>query len=144
MLREILRRPALVARGVYGFFPANAVGDDVELYTDDSRTEVLATFHFLRQQMDKPASQFNHCLADYIAPRPPERGEPLPDYLGAFAVSAGFGTEALCQEFERAQDDYNSIMTKALAPLAEAFAEFSTSGPAGMGLRRDENLSYAD
>ncbi|HCL91597.1 MAG TPA: vitamin B12 dependent-methionine synthase activation domain-containing protein, partial [Verrucomicrobiota bacterium] len=146
LLREILRRPALVARGVYGFFPANAVGDDVELYTDDSRTEVLATFHFLRQQMDKPASQFNHCLADYIAPRPPERGEPLPDYLGAFAVSAGFGTEALCQEFERAQDDYNSIMTKALADrLAEAFAEFLHQRVRQeWGYGRDENLSYAD
>ncbi len=104
------------------------MGDDVELYTDDSRTEVLTTFHFLRQQMDKPADQFNHCLADYIAPKVPQPStlnSQLPDYLGAFAVSAGFGTEDLCRKFEADHDDYNSIMTKALADrLAEAFAEY--------------------
>jgi 5-methyltetrahydrofolate--homocysteine methyltransferase len=118
----------LAARGVYGFFPANAVGDDVELYTDDSRTKVLTTFHFLRQQMDKPADQFNHCLADYIAPKASQLltiNSQLPDYLGAFAVTAGFGVEDLCRKFEADHDDYNSIMTKALADrLAEAFAEY--------------------
>ncbi len=139
LLQEIAGRKRLVARAVYGFFPANAVGDDVELYTDESRTQVLTTFHFLRQQMDKPTGQFNHCLADFIAPRgrtgdpPGSRNEAsalaeaavLPDYLGAFAVSAGFGVQELCQEFEREHDDYNSIMTKALADrLAEAFAEY--------------------
>ncbi len=74
----------LTARAVYGFFPANSVGDDVELYTDESRTRVLATFHFLRQQMDKPAGQFNHCLADFIAPEsshePSTSNHPLSDY----------------------------------------------------------------
>jgi 5-methyltetrahydrofolate--homocysteine methyltransferase len=101
---------------------ANAVGDDVHLYSDESRNQVLTVFHFLRQQMDKPAGQFNHCLADYVAPH--HGGKGLPDYIGAFAVSAGFGTEELCREFERDHDDYNSIMTKALADrLAEAFAE---------------------
>jgi 5-methyltetrahydrofolate--homocysteine methyltransferase len=125
LLKEILAQNRLTARGVYGFFPANSTGDDVELYTDESRSQVLATLHFLRQQMDKPSNQFNHCLADYIAPRQLVNGEVLADYLGAFAVSAGFGTEELCRRFEQDHDDYNSIMTKALADrLAEAFAEF--------------------
>jgi 5-methyltetrahydrofolate--homocysteine methyltransferase len=128
LLNDIVSRKLLAAHGVYGFFPANAVGDDVELYTDDSRTQVLTTFHFLRQQMDKPADQFNHCLADYLAPKVPQPSTlnpQLPDYLGAFAVSAGFGVEALCRKFEADHDDYNSIMTKALADrLAEAFAEY--------------------
>jgi 5-methyltetrahydrofolate--homocysteine methyltransferase len=128
LLREIVRRKSLTARAAYGLFPANAVGDDVQLYTDGSRSRVLTTFHFLRQQMDKPQGQFNHCLADYIAPRVPQPSTlnpQLSDHLGAFAVTAGFGVEDLCAEFERDQDDYNSIMTKALADrLAEAFAEY--------------------
>ena len=128
LLREIVAKDSLTARAVYGFFPANALGDDIELYTDESRAEVLATFHFLRQQMDKPPGQFNHCLADYVAPRvaqPSTLNPQLPDYLGAFAVSAGFGADALCKRFEHDHDDYNSIMTKALADrLAEAFAEW--------------------
>jgi 5-methyltetrahydrofolate--homocysteine methyltransferase len=128
LLHDIVSRKLLAARAVYGFFPANAVGDDVELYTDDTRTRVLATFHFLRQQMDKPQGQFNHCLADFIAPKAPQQStisHPLSDYLGAFAVSAGFGVEELCEKFGRDHDDYNSIMTKALADrLAEALAEY--------------------
>jgi 5-methyltetrahydrofolate--homocysteine methyltransferase len=130
LLDEIVKKNLLTARGVYGFFPANSIGDDVQLYADESRTQVLTTFHFLRQQMEKPADQSNHCLADYVAPRPDSPlngsgGAPLPDYLGAFAVSAGFGTEALCRKFEADNDDYNSIMVKALADrLAEAFAEY--------------------
>ena len=128
LLRKIVSQNLLTARAVYGFFAANSVGDDVELYTDDSRTQVLTTFHFLRQQMDKPRDQFNHCLADYVAPKLPQltsAGQQFTDYLGAFAVSAGFGVEELCREFERDHDDYNSIMAKALADrLAEAFAEY--------------------
>jgi len=124
LLSEIVRNNWLTARGVYGFFPASAVGDDVELYTDNSRRTVLTTLHFLRQQMDKPAGQFNHCLADYVAPKGVLSGSIPQDYVGAFAVSAGFGVEELCGKFERDHDDYNSIMTKALADrLAEAFAE---------------------
>ena len=127
LLDEIIRGNLLTVRGVYGFFPANSVGDDVELYTDDSRTSVLTTFHFLRQQMEKPGGQFNHCLADYVAPKAPRAtssNSQLPDYLGAFAVTAGFGVEELCRKFEADHDDYNSIMTKALADrLVEAFAE---------------------
>ncbi|MBU6399002.1 MAG: methionine synthase [Verrucomicrobia bacterium] len=123
LLGEIIGRRLLQAHGVYGLFPANSTGDDVDLYADESRQRLLATFHFLRQQMDKPAGQFNHCLADFTAPKsvPPLS---LADHLGAFAVTAGHGVEELCKEFERDHDDYNSILTKALADrLAEAFAE---------------------
>jgi 5-methyltetrahydrofolate--homocysteine methyltransferase len=123
LLDQIVVGKLLTARGVYGFFPANTIGDDVELYSDESRAQVQTTFHFLRQQMDKGPGQFNHCLADFIAPKG-SQSPALSDYLGAFAVTAGFGVEALCQKFERDHDDYNSIMTKALADrLAEAFAE---------------------
>jgi len=127
LLNQIVSQKLLTARGVYGFFPANAVGDDVELYTDETRSRVLTTFHFLRQQMDKPPEQHNHCLADYIAPKEPQGStkQARADYLGAFAVTTGFGVEELCRKFERDLDDYNSIMTKALADrLAEAFAEY--------------------
>ena len=141
LLRDIVDRGLLTARAVYGFFPANATGDDVELYTDEARKGVLATFHFLRQQMDKPAGQFNHCLGDYIAP-----AGTAPDYIGAFAVSAGFGTEELCRQFEHQHDDYNSIMTKALADrLAEAFAEFLHKRARGeWGYGKSEDLSHEE
>jgi len=124
LLDRIVSGNLLVARGVYGLFPANSIGEDVELYDSPSRSTVLATLHFLRQQMDKPAGQFNHCLADYVAPKAAE-GSVLPDHLGAFAVSAGFGAEELCRRFESDHDDYSAIMVKALADrLAEAFAEY--------------------
>ena len=128
LLDEIVEHRWLAARAVYGFFPANARGDDVRLFTDESRRQVLTTFHFLRQQMPKPDDQSNRCLADFIAPEPAAgstNGGQTADYLGAFAVSAGFGLEAICARFERDHDDYNSIMAKALADrLAEAFAEY--------------------
>jgi 5-methyltetrahydrofolate--homocysteine methyltransferase len=120
LLQDIVKGRLFTARGVYGFWPANSVGDDIELYTDESRDEVLTTFHLLRQQMDKPAGQFNHSLADYIAPRDSGRA----DYLGGFAVTTGHGADELAKQFEADHDDYNSIMAKALADrLAEAFAE---------------------
>jgi 5-methyltetrahydrofolate--homocysteine methyltransferase len=120
LLQDIAKGKLFTARGVYGFWPANSVGDDIELYTDESRAEVLTTFHMLRQQMAKPADQYNHSLADYIAPRNSGRA----DYLGAFAVTAGHGADELAKQFEVDHDDYNSIMAKALADrLAEAFAE---------------------
>jgi 5-methyltetrahydrofolate--homocysteine methyltransferase len=149
LLNDLVSRKLLAAHGVYGFFPANAVGDDVELYTDESRTQVLTTFHFLRQQMDKPADQFNHCLADYIAPKSPQLSTinaQLPDYLGAFAVTAGFGVEELCRKFEADHDDYNSIMTKALADrLAEAFAEYlHQRARKEWGFGQTENLSMEE
>lgn len=145
LLKQIVEGNLLTARGVYAFFPANSVGDDVELYTDSSRTAVLAKFHFLRQQMAKPEDQFNHCLADYIAPKK-AGGSGLPDHIGTFAVSAGFGTEELCQKFLADHDDYNSIMTKALADrLAEAFAEYLHKRVRdAWGFGKTENLSTED
>jgi 5-methyltetrahydrofolate--homocysteine methyltransferase len=153
LLAEILRNKSLTARAVYGFFPANAVGDDVELYTDETRTRALGTLHFLRQQMDKGPGQFNHCLADFVAPKlvpsvdhNSNTGRQVADYLGAFAVSTGFGVEDLCRHFEDDHDDYNSIMTKALADrLAEAFAEYlHQRARVEWGFGRSENLSHDD
>jgi 5-methyltetrahydrofolate--homocysteine methyltransferase len=148
LLDEIVAKNLLVARGIYGFFPANSVGDDVELYSNGSRAHPLATFHFLRQQMDKPRDQFNLCLADFVAPKTlgTSTVEPLQDYIGAFAVSAGFGVEELCRRFERDHDDYNSIMTKALADrLAEAFAEFLHERVRReWGYGKNENLAKED
>jgi 5-methyltetrahydrofolate--homocysteine methyltransferase len=119
LLQDIANSRLLVAKGVYGLWPANSNGDDIELYADETRSELVATFHHLRQQMPKPSGQFNHCLADYIAPKG------RPDYLGAFAVTAGHHADELARQFEEDHDDYNAIMTKALADrLAEAFAEY--------------------
>ena len=121
MLEKIINEKWLQARVVIGLFPANTINDDdVELYTDDSRTEVRTVFHFLRQQMNRRREAPNHCLADYIAPK--ESG--VADYIGAFAVTAGIGIEDKIEEFEADHDDYNSILLKALADrLAEALAE---------------------
>ena len=142
LLKEIVDRKLLTARGVYGFFFANSVGDDIELYGDERRSEVLTTLHTLRQQSEKPAGQFNLALADWIAPKSAGRI----DYVGAFAVTSGIGIEALCGRFEKDLDDYNSIMTKALADrLAEAFAEFlhqQARKDWGYGAR--EQLDYQD
>ena len=145
LLEEIIQNNLLQAHGVYGFFPANSVGEDVELYTDRTRSRRLTTFHFLRQQMQKPADQHNHSLADFIAPKSSSGGG-LEDYLGAFAVSAGFGVEELCRRFEKDHDDYNSIMTKAIADrLAEAFAEFLHKRARDeWGYGQKENLSPED
>jgi len=122
MLRRIVDERWLEARGVVGFFPANAVGtDDVALYADDAaRGETLATLRFLRQQIDKGSERADSCLADFVAPR--ESG--LADYMGAFAVTAGIGIDAAVADFEKRHDDYSAILLKALADrLAEAFAE---------------------
>jgi 5-methyltetrahydrofolate--homocysteine methyltransferase len=145
LLEQIVQKDLLTLRAVYGFFAANAVGDDVELYTDESRAKVLTQFHFLRQQMDKPPDQRNHCLADFIAPKL-RSGNSLPDHIGAFAVSAGFGVEELCNRFEQDHDDYNSIMTKAIADrLAEAFAEYlHKQVRCEWGYGANENLSNED
>ncbi len=120
LLDVIIEKKLIAARGVYGFFPANAVGDDVELYTDDTRVQVLERFHFLRQQSNKEGSEPCRSLADFIAPK--ETG--LPDHIGGFAVTSGIGLKELCDRFRSEHDDYNAIMTEALADrLAEAFAE---------------------
>jgi 5-methyltetrahydrofolate--homocysteine methyltransferase len=120
LLDRIVRERLLSARGVFGFFPANSVGDDIEVYADSGRGERTATIHTIRQQMVKPPGRPNLSLADFVAPR--ESG--VADYIGAFAVTAGGGIEALVTGFEATHDDYNAILTKALADrLAEAFAE---------------------
>jgi 5-methyltetrahydrofolate--homocysteine methyltransferase len=120
MLKTLITERWLQARVVMGLFPANAVGDDVELYDGESRERVLTTLNFLRQQKGKPDGQPHECLADYVAPRASGVG----DYFGAFAVTTGVGIEEHLARFERAHDDYSSIMLKALADrLAEAAAE---------------------
>jgi len=120
LLDTIIEKNLITARGVYGLFPANAVGDDVELYTDHTREKVLERFHFLRQQSNKEGSEPCRSLSDFIAPK--ETG--LSDYIGAFAVTSGIGLKELCDQFRAKHDDYNAIMAEALADrLAEAFAE---------------------
>ena len=106
--------------GVFGIFPANSIGDDVEIYVDEERKEVLEVAHFLRQQLDKNNNTPNFCLADFISMKEQE----FPDYIGGFAVTAGHGLDSLVKKFESNHDDYNSILVKAIADrLAEAFAE---------------------
>jgi 5-methyltetrahydrofolate--homocysteine methyltransferase len=120
LLDLIIAKNLITARGVYGFFPANGVGDDVELYADDTRGKVLERFHFLRQQSNREGSEPCRSLADFIAPK--ETG--LRDHLGAFAVTSGIGLKELCDKFRAEHDDYNAIMAEAIADrLAEAFAE---------------------
>ncbi len=121
MLDRIISEKWLQANAIIGFYPANTVNDDdVELYTDDERKQVLTTFHFLRQQMKQPKGRYNQCLADFVAPK----GSGIKDYLGTFAVTTGIGIEKHLLEFEKEHDDYRSIMLKSLADrLAEAFAE---------------------
>jgi 5-methyltetrahydrofolate--homocysteine methyltransferase len=120
LLDTIIEKKLLTARGVYGFFPASAVGDDVELYADGSRTKRLERFHFLRQQSNREGSEACRSLSDFIAPE--EAG--LHDHIGAFAVTSGIGLKDLCDGFRAQHDDYNAIMAEAIADrLAEAFAE---------------------
>ncbi len=120
LLRRIIDEALLTVRCVYGFFPAGSEGEDIHVYLDEERSKPAATFHMLRQQTDKGEGQFNHSLADFIAPLDSGIG----DYLGVFAVTAGFGVESLCAHFVSGHDDYHAIMTKALADrLAEASAE---------------------
>ena len=121
LLDEIVTQGQLTARGVYGFWPANSVGDDVIVYSDASRSSEVCRFHMLRQQWERKGIPVQLSLADFIAPLDSGRL----DYLGAFAVTTGIGIEPLVQKFEADHDDYHSIMTKALADrLAEAFAEY--------------------
>jgi len=120
LLQEIVDKKLLTAHAVYGFYPANSEGDDIILFTDVSRSQELKRFHTLRQQKENQRSASQMALADFIAPR----NTGLVDYIGAFAVTAGHGTEKLVERFEKDHDQYNSIMAKALADrLAEAFTE---------------------
>ena len=121
MLKKIVEQKWLSANAVYGLFPANSVNnDDIEIYTDETKTKIAMKYHTLRQQTKKPAGRPNLALADFIAPK--DTG--INDYIGTFAVSAGFGIDTRVKNYEDAHDDYNGIILKALADrLAEAFAE---------------------
>jgi 5-methyltetrahydrofolate--homocysteine methyltransferase len=142
MLDTIIEKNLITARGVYGFFPAAAIGDDVALYTDATREYELARLHFLRQQANREGNEPCRSLADFIAPRETK----LRDHIGAFAVTTGIGLKELCDRFRAEHDDYSAIMAEALADrLAEAFAEClhkRVRDEWGYGL--DEGLTPAD
>ena len=145
MLKSIvaaqLTNPWLTASAVFGLFPANSAGDDVDIYADESRRKTLATLRFLRQQHQRPEGKPNQCLADFVAPAG------MPDWIGAFACTAGLGIERKLAEFEAAHDDYHAIMLKALADrLAEACAEWlhERVRKEYWGYAGDENLSAED
>ncbi len=143
MLDRIVKGRWITASGVFGLWPANSVGDDIEIYADEQRDRVLMTWHNLRQQNQKPPGNPNQGLADFIAPK--DSG--VADYIGAFAVTAGLGIEAKVKEFEAANDDYNAIMVKAIADrLAEAFAEHlhHRVRTESWGYANDEKLSNDD
>ena len=155
MLKRIVAEKRYTAKAVIGFFPANSVGDSVVVYdpaeiakldalslSKGGRPAPIKTFHFLRQQNEKPADQFNHCLADYIAPKDSGRI----DYLGGFAVTAGHGVEEFAAEFRTKHDDYNAIMAQALGDrLAEALAELMhKKAREASGYGKTENLEMKD
>ncbi|MBM3790889.1 MAG: methionine synthase, partial [Acidobacteria bacterium] len=142
LLDQIVRGKLLTARGTYGFYPANSVGEDIEIYSDPSRSNVIAVVHTLRQQTEKPDGQPYYSLADFVAPK----STGLIDYLGAFAVTTGFGVERLCRAFEDEHDDYRSIMVQAVADrLAEAFAELlHKEARENWGYGLDEGLTVED
>ena len=143
MLKRIIEEKWLEARAVIGLFPASSVGDDIEIYADESRSQVAMTYHTLRQQAEKSPGKPNLALADFVAPK--ESG--VKDYLGAFAVTAGIGIDARVTEYERNHDDYSAIMLKALADrLAEAFAELMHQRVRRefWGYAKDETLSNED
>ena len=121
LLDQIIQRKLFTAKAAYGIFAAASIGDDIQLYTDESRKKPLTVIHMLRQQTEKPQGQPNLALGDFVAPEDSGRK----DHLGVFAVTAGIGLDDLCRRFDKDHDDYNSIMAKALADrLAEAFAEY--------------------
>ena len=139
LLDRIVAERRFTARAVIGFWPCNSVGDDIEVYADDTRSGILATVHTLRQQLQKPADQFNTALSDYVAPR--ESGRI--DFIGGFAVTAGHGVDAFAAEFRARNDDYSAIMAQALGDrLAEASAEyFHKKAREACGFGRTEDLS---
>jgi 5-methyltetrahydrofolate--homocysteine methyltransferase len=139
LLARIVTEQRYIAKAVIGFWPANAVSDDIEVYPDESRSRVLATLHCLRQQLEKPSGQFNYALADFVAPRDSGRL----DYVGGFAVTAGHGVDAFAADFRAAHDDYSAIMAQALGDrLAEALAELMHKRARDFcGYGRTENLT---
>jgi len=142
LLDKIIAEKLLTARGVYGLFPANAVGDDVVLYADAGRSQELTRFHFLRQQQAKEKGTPNRSLSDFVAPQDTGLG----DHLGAFAVTTGIGLKELCDKFRAQHDDYNAIMAEAIADrLAEAFAEYLHKRVRDeWGFGRDEGLNKVE
>ncbi|HEY7678876.1 MAG TPA: methionine synthase, partial [Terriglobia bacterium] len=142
LLARIVKEKSLTARAVIGFFRANSVGDDIEVYADDSRSKVAGVFHTLRQQSEKPPGEPNYALSDFIAPKESGRA----DYLGLFAVTAGIRADDLARQFEANHDDYNAIMAKALADrLAEGLAELMHKRAREYwGYGKGEDLSYED
>jgi len=143
MLDDIIGKKMLIARGAIGFYPCNSIGDDIEIYADETRSKVITTIHFLRNQQQKSSGQPNLCLADFVAPR--ESG--ILDYLGGFAVTAGLGVEEWVANFEQELDDYNAILIKIIADrLAEAFAErmHELVRKEFWGYAREENLEIVD
>ncbi|MBT9613919.1 MAG: methionine synthase, partial [Burkholderiales bacterium] len=141
MLAGIIAQKWLTANGVIGLFPANSVGDDIEIYTDETRSQIAMTYHSLRQQSEKPPGRPNLALADFIAPKG------VKDYIGGFAVTAGINIDARVAAYEKQHDDYNAIMLKALADrLAEAFAELLHERVRRefWGYAADETLSNED
>src|ERR1035437_4486175 len=149
LLGEFVAKKSLQLRAVYGLFPANSVGDDVEVYTNGSRKHLRTTFHFLRQQIEKGDGSPNWCLSDFIAPKHPTSNTQHPisnDHIGAFAVTSGIGLKEIVEKFKADHDDYNAIMAEALADrLAEAFAEFLHKRVREeWGFGKEEKLSTAD
>ena len=142
ILKRIIAERKFQARAVYGFWPANSDGDDIVIYKDDGRKEELTRFHMLRQQEPIADNKPNRSLADFIAPI----SSRVPDYIGAFAVTAGIGVDALVKEYEAQHDDYSAIIAKALADrLAEAFAEFlHKQAREEWGYGKDEHLTAED
>ena len=142
MLERMVREKWLRASGVIGLWPANSVGDDIEIYADESRQRVLSVIHCLRQQTERPGGKPNYCLADFVAPK----GAGIADWFGAFAVTAGLDIETRVKAYEDRHDDYNAIMLKALADrLAEAFAEHLHARVRRefWGYAADEHLDHA-
>jgi len=142
LLKKIVEEKLFAAHAVYGFYPANSDGDDIIIYSDVTRTKQLARLHTLRQQKENQRGKPQLALADFIAPRDSGRV----DYIGAFAVTAGHGTQELAEQFDKDHDQYNSIMTKALADrLAEAFAEcLHKRARAEWGYGKNERLTPED
>ncbi len=142
MLQQVIAGKWLTARAVYGIWPANSRGDDIEFYSDETRLNTAMTWHNLRQQHERPAGKPHYCLSDFVAPR----ASGVADWAGAFVVTAGIGIETKLAEFEKTHDDYSSIMLKALADrLAEAFAEYlhAKVRREDWGYAREEQLDNA-
>lgn len=143
MLDTVEAQGEISASGMVGIFPANSVGDDIEIYTDQSRTEILQVSHHLRQQSEKKPPFVNHCLADYIAPK----SSGLADYIGAFAVTGGIGEKEVAERYKANLDDYNAILVQAICDrLAEAFAEYlhQKTRKEYWGFAADETLASDD